>query len=242
MISVRPSQERGIGGHHLSWLESRHSFSFGEYFDENHMGFASLRVINEDKVAPGGGFATHPHQNMEIVSYVISGELEHKDSMGNGSVIKAGDVQRMSAGTGVTHSEFNPSSANPVHFLQIWFLPKKQNLTPSYEQRYFSKADKQNQLKLIVSEEGRDDSLSINQDLNIYASVLNHGEQVEMPIQANRALWVQVVKGELIMNNTVLQAGDGAAVVNKGKLQLKDTGSQPETEFVLFDMQQPKFD
>ena len=242
MITVRPSSERGIGGQHLSWLESRHSFSFGEYFDENHMGFASVRVINEDQVAPEGGFATHPHQNMEIVSYVISGELEHKDSMGNGSIIKAGDVQRMSAGTGVTHSEFNPSATNPVHFLQIWFLPKKLNIEPSYQQQHFPVADKQGKLKLVVSEQGSEDSLSINQDLNIYASVLNHGEQVEMPIQTNRAQWIQVVKGELVMNDTELQAGDGAAVVNEGKLQFKHSGNQPETEFVLFDMQQPKFD
>lgn len=242
MISVRPSQDRGIGGHHLSWLDSRHSFSFGDYFDEHHMGFASLRVINEDQVAPQGGFATHPHQNMEIVSYVISGELEHKDSMGNGSIIKAGDVQRMSAGTGVTHSEFNPSSENPVHFLQIWFLPQALNIKPSYQQQHFSKADKQGQLKLVVSAEGKEGSLSINQDLNMYASVLSHGEQVEMPVQANRAQWLQVIKGELMLNAVTLKAGDGAAIMNEAELQFSHIGNQPETEFVLFDMQQPKFD
>lgn len=233
MISIRRSDDRGIGGHGISWLDSQHTFSFGDYFDPEHMGFASLRVINEDHVAPNGGFATHPHQNMEIVSYVISGQLEHKDSMGNGSVIKAGDVQRMSAGTGVTHSEFNPSGDEPVHFLQIWFLPQENNIQPSYQQQFFADEDKQGKFKLVMSATGEADSMTINQDVNMRVALLNGEESVEVDAADGRVQWVQIVRGQVELNGQTLVAGDAAAVSQENKLVFAHAA---DAEVILFDM------
>lgn len=236
MITVRPSSERGIGGKGISWLDSKHTFSFADYYDPQHMGFSSLRVINEDRVAPSGGFATHPHNNMEIVSYVISGQLEHQDSMGNGSVIKAGDVQRMSAGSGVTHSEFNHSNFEPVHFLQIWLLPKVMNIEPSYEQKFFSPEEKQGQFKLVMSEHGKESSLSINQDINMYVAALNNtkdSEPTELHLKEGRAQWIQMVKGQVKVNDYDLTTGDGAAVTHESILCFKDAS---DAEMIVFDM------
>lgn len=233
MISIRRSDDRGIGGHGISWLDSQHTFSFGDYFDPEHMGFASLRVINEDHVAPNGGFATHPHQNMEIVSYVISGQLEHKDSMGNGSVIKAGDVQRMSAGTGVTHSEFNPSGDEPVHFLQIWFLPEENNIQPSYQQQFFTDEEKQGKFKLVMSATGEADSMTINQDVNMRVALLDGEEPVVVDATEGRVQWVQIVRGQVELNGQTLVAGDAAAVSQENKLVFAHAA---DAEVILFDM------
>lgn len=232
MITVRPSQARGVAN--FGWLDSRHTFSFGNYYDPEHMGFASLRVINEDKVESGQGFATHGHRDMEIVTYILEGALEHKDSIGNGSVIRPGDVQRMSAGTGILHSEFNPSDVDYVHLLQIWILPERRGLEPSYEQKYFSNADKSGMLKLIGSRDGRDGSVTIHQDVNLYAAVLQDGESVMHPIAPNRAIWVQVAKGAIQLNGQPLYAGDGAAIAEETALMLQ--GASDVSEVLLFDM------
>jgi hypothetical protein len=187
-VIVRRASERGLADH--GWLKSFHTFSFADYHDPAHMGFRSLRVINEDRVQPGQGFGTHGHQDMEILSYVLEGQLEHKDSMGTGSVIRPGDVQRMSAGTGVRHSEYNPSSSEPVHFLQIWFLPDRRGLKPSYEQKTFPAAERTGKLRLVASPDGRDGSLTIHQDASLYASLLGRGESVTHTLAAGRAVWL----------------------------------------------------
>jgi len=193
MLTIRKSSARGHA--RFSWLNSAHSFSFGEYYDPAHMGFGRLRVINEDVVAPGGGFATHGHRDMEIISYVLDGALEHKDSMGNGSVIRPGDVQRMSAGTGVTHSEYNHSKEAPVRFLQIWFLPDRKGREPGYEQKHFPAADKRGRLKLVASNTGRDGSVSLNQDVDMYAALFDGDETARHELAAGRSAWVQVANG-----------------------------------------------
>ena len=233
MITIRLSHERGIGGNGINWLDSKHSFSFADYQDPKHKGFSHLKVINEDRVAPSGGFATHPHTNMEIVSYVISGQLQHHDSMGNGSIIKAGDIQRMSAGSGVTHSEYNVSNSEPVHFLQIWFLPKQIDIEPSYEQNFFAPKDKQGQFKLVLSEYGQGDSLSINQDINMYVVELDNDDQTELPLKKERVQWIQMVKGQVKVNGHDLQAGDGAAVTEEAILNFKKAIG---AEIIVFDM------
>ena len=231
MITVRKSNDRG----HLNfgWLDTFHTFSFGEYHDPNHMGFRELRVINEDRVAPGRGFGTHPHRDMEIVTYVLQGALEHKDSMGNGSVIRPGDVQRMSAGTGVTHSEFNSSPNEEVHLLQIWILPEKAGLTPSYEQKNFSDSSKEGVLKLIASPDGREGAVTLHQDVSLYASILKSGETLEYALNSKRFAWIQMIRGEIKVEDFVLKAGDGASLENEEKIVLK---AKEDSEILLFDL------
>ncbi len=231
MINLRKSEARG----HLNfgWLDTFHTFSFGEYYDPNHMGFRELRVINEDRVAPGKGFGTHPHRDMEIVTYVLQGALEHKDSMGNGSVIRPGDVQRMSAGTGVTHSEFNSSPTEEVHLLQIWILPQKAGLTPSYEQKNFPNSSKEGVLKLIASEDGREGSVRLHQDVSLYASILKAGKTLDYSLHSKRFAWIQMIRGELEIGEFVLKAGDGASVENEEKIVLK---AKQDSEILLFDL------
>ncbi|MFY0610602.1 MAG: pirin family protein [Hyphomicrobiaceae bacterium] len=230
-LTLRLAEERG--GANLGWLDSKHSFSFGHYFDPNHIGFGPLRVINEDRVAPGGGFPTHPHSDMEIISYVLDGALEHRDSLGTGSVIKPGDIQRMSAGAGVRHSEYNASKTAPVHFLQIWIVPERDGLEPSYEQKTFSFEDKCGVLRLIGSRDGRDGSIVIHQDVNLYASVLLQGESVRYDVKEGRGTWVQVTAGQLTVNGVDVKAGDGLSRAEAGQLQIS-AGEQ--AEFLLFDL------
>ncbi|HET8947339.1 MAG TPA: pirin family protein [Candidatus Polarisedimenticolia bacterium] len=234
MIVVRASTDRGRT--RLDWLDSRHTFSFGGYFDPNFVGFRSLRVINDDRVKPAKGFGTHAHNDMEIVSIVLEGALEHKDSLGTGSIIRAGDVQRMSAGTGVTHSEFNPSPDQPVHFLQIWFLPERKGLTPGYEQKAFPEADRRNTLRTIGSRDGRDGSLTIHQDVVLSFGHLEHGRSLTVPLAAQRTAWVHVTKGRIDLNGTMLVAGDGAAVAAEPRLGLHAPDEDGEASFLLFDL------
>ncbi|KGE77221.1 pirin family protein [Halomonas salina] len=204
---LRRANDRGHADH--GWLRSRHTFSFAHYFDPEHMGFRKLRVINEDRVQGGAGFGTHPHRDMEIISYVLSGAMAHKDSMGHGTVIRPGDVQRMSAGTGVRHSEFNHSSDEELHFLQIWVEPQRQGIAPSYEQKCFPAAQRQGEWRLVVSAEGRDGSVSVNQDVNLYAGLFDAGEQAKVP--ALRHAWLHMARGEAQVNGQSLSAGDAAA-------------------------------
>lgn len=231
-LTLRRAEERG--GASLGWLDSRHTFSFGHYFDPRHLGFGPLRVINEDRVAPGGGFPTHPHSNMEIISYVLHGALEHRDSIGTGSVIRPGDIQRMSAGTGVRHSEYNASKDAPVHFLQIWIVPERDGLEPSYEQKTFAEADKHGRLRLIGSRDGRQGSISIHQDVDLYATLLGPDAAVSHDLPAGRGAWVQIVRGRISVNGEVLSAGDGASVVKPGQLRL--AGGEAGGEALLFDL------
>lgn len=234
MIIVRPSTERGRT--RLDWLDSRHTFSFGGYFDMHHVGFRSLRVINDDRVKPGKGFGTHAHNDMEIVSIVLEGALEHKDSLGTGSIIRAGDVQRMSAGTGVEHSEFNPSREEPVHFLQIWFLPERKGLTPGYEQKAFPEADRRNTLRIIGSRDGRDGSLTIHQDVTLAFGHLEPGRALSVPLPPKRSAWVHVTRGRIDLNGTMLVAGDGAAVAGEPRLDLHAPDEDGDASFLVFDL------
>jgi redox-sensitive bicupin YhaK (pirin superfamily) len=235
MISIRPAHERGHAQH--GWLDSHHSFSFADYYDPTHMGFRALRVINEDRVAAGQGFGKHPHRDMEIVSYVLDGALEHSDSMGTGSVIRPGDVQRMSAGTGVAHSEYNASRTDPVHFLQIWLIPKERGIKPGYEQRNFTDAEKQGTLRVVASPDGRDGSVTIHTDASIYAGRFAAGETAEHALASGRHAWVQVVRGALSLNGQRLAAGDGASLSDEGSVKLEglDTQSEP-AEVLVFDL------
>jgi quercetin 2,3-dioxygenase len=232
MLTIRKATERGVSK--FSWLDSKHSFSFGAYRDPHQMGFSDLRVINEDRVLPGAGFGAHSHRDMEIISYVLSGELAHQDSMGNGSLIRPGDVQRMSAGTGVTHSEMNPSAESPVHFLQIWILPETAGLKPGYEQKHFDLAEGQDQWRLIGSRDGREQSVTIHQDVSLYRATLNAGSQLSYDLAADRRAWLQVTQGALIANEVELVAGDGAAIADIPLLSLK--GIEAGTEVLLFDL------
>jgi redox-sensitive bicupin YhaK (pirin superfamily) len=232
MITVRYAEERGRAN--LGWLDSRHSFSFADYFDAKHMGFGPLRVINEDRVREGAGFDTHGHRDMEIISYVLEGELEHKDSIGTGSVIRPGDVQRMSAGAGVRHSEFNPSKTAPVHFLQIWIMPDQQGVAPSYEQKHFADADKKGRLRLIASKDGRDGSVKIHQDASVYAALLDPGQEVAHEIAPARLAWLQVAQGVVTLNGQELRAGDGAAVENETAVKIASLSDG--SEVLLFDL------
>ncbi len=232
MLTLHPARERGTTD--FGWLDSRHTFSFGEYFDPAHMGFRALRVLNDDRVAPGAGFPTHPHRDMEIVTYVLDGAIEHRDSMGNGSVIQAGEVQRMSAGTGVTHSEFNSSKKDPLHFLQIWFLPEKRGLEPGYEQKRFDRADLEGKLRLVVSGDGREGSLRMNQDAAIRAGVLAKGARVEHAIPAGRHAWVHVARGDVLLDGKRLGEGDGAALSDVSKVTLE--GGAGGAEVLVFDL------
>jgi len=231
MITLRRSEERGHANH--GWLDSFHTFSFANYYDPAHMGFRALRVINEDRVSPAQGFGTHPHRDMEILSYVLEGALEHKDSMGTGSVIRPGDVQRMSAGTGVTHSEFNGSRKDSVHFLQIWIVPEERGIKPGYEQKRFADEDKLGKLRLIASRDGRDGSVTIHQDTSIYAAILSEGEEARHALADGRHAYVHVAKGSVKLGETVLQAGDGAAV--SGEKELVFSGHE-KGEVLLFDL------
>lgn len=232
MITRRPASERGRAD--LGWLESRHTFSFGDYYDADHMGFRTLRVINEDRVEPGKGFGTHSHRDMEIISYVLDGVLEHRDSMGNGSVIRPGEVQRMSAGTGVRHSEMNPSPDELVHFLQIWILPERSGIEPSYEQRAFPEAERRGHLRLVAARDGRDGAVTIHQDAELLIGVLESGESLVHAIAPGRHAWVQVARGAVDLNGMVLDAGDGAAASGERKLAFR--GSAPGSEVLVFDL------
>ncbi|MEZ5592752.1 MAG: pirin family protein [Gammaproteobacteria bacterium] len=231
MLHLRLAEARGHAN--LGWLNSRHTFSFGQYYDPKFMGFGPLRVINDDQVQPGQGFDTHGHQDMEIISYVLDGALEHQDSLGNGSVMRPGDVQRMSAGTGVRHSEFNASDAEPVHFLQIWILPAQKGLEPSYEQIRVANEDKRGQLKLIGSRDGRAGSVTIHQAVDLYATLLSDGEAVSHELAAGRKGWVQVARGSAVINEQSLYPGDGVAIEGPQTLTLTGTS---DTEILLFDM------
>ena len=218
MIVRRPSDARGLADH--GWLKSRHTFSFADYYDPEHMGFRGLRVINEDRVEPGRGFGAHQHRDMEILSYVLEGELGHRDSMGTGSVIRPGDVQRMSAGTGVTHSEMNPSPVNPVHFFQIWLLPAARGIAPGYEQKTFPDSEKQGRLRLVAASDGRDGAITIHADANLYAGLLAAGQSARLDLPAGRHGWVQVARGEVTVNGEALGPGDGAAVSDERAIDL----------------------
>jgi len=231
MITIRHAEERGAVN--LGWLEGKHSFSFGDYYDVEHMGFNTLRVINEDRIAPLKGFGTHGHKDMEIVTYMIAGALEHKDNMGNGSVIRAGEVQRMSAGTGVMHSEFNHSAKEQAHLLQIWILPEKAGISPGYEQKVFAAADKTNRLCLIASRDARDGSLKIHQALDLYASNLDRGKVLVHELRLKRSSWIQVVSGIVSVNGELLHSGDGVAIDDTRTLEIE---AIQDTEFLLFDM------
>lgn len=233
MKLIRKSQERGYFDH--GWLKSFHSFSFADYFDPKHMGFRSLRVINEDFVEPAQGFDTHPHRDMEIITYVLSGELAHKDSMGNGSVIKPGEVQYMSAGTGVRHSEFNHSKDTSVHLLQIWVLPDQKGHEPRYGQKNFPQSDKEGKFCLVVSPDGRDGSIGIHQDAYIYASILKSGQKIEREISKTRFGWMQVARGEVIANGEKLSQGDALGIAEESKLALEGASSTP-AEVLFFDL------
>jgi redox-sensitive bicupin YhaK (pirin superfamily) len=232
MIAVRPAEARGTAN--LGWLDSRHTFSFGEYHDPKHMGFGPLRVINEDRVQPGKGFGTHGHQNMEIISYVLEGALEHKDSIGTGSVIRPGDVQRMSAGSGIRHSEFNHSDKELVHFLQIWVMPEQDGIAPGYEQKTFTRQDKQGRLRLIASRDGRDGSVVIHQDASVYASIPGAGKTVELALAPKRLGWVQVARGVVEVEGKTLKAGDGAAIADQASVAIK--AMTDDTEVLVFDL------
>jgi redox-sensitive bicupin YhaK (pirin superfamily) len=231
MILVRKSNDRGHADH--GWLDSRFSFSFSDYYDPQHVQFRTLRVMNDDRIAGGGGFPTHPHRDMEIVTYVLEGALAHKDSMGNGSVIKPGDVQYMSAGTGVAHSEFNASDSDTAHLYQIWMFPDRQGYKPVYDQKHFTAADKRGKLRLVVSPDGRDGSVQIRQDNELYATVLAPGESVQHALQPDRHAYVQVARGSVTLNGQPLEAGDGAAISAEKSLEL--TGVN-DAEVLLFDL------
>jgi quercetin 2,3-dioxygenase len=230
MITLRPSEARGHANH--GWLDTYHSFSFADYYDLEHMGFRSLRVINEDSVAPRMGFGTHPHRDMEIITYVLSGQVEHKDSMGNAGVIRAGEVQRMSAGTGVLHSEFNRSD-QPLHLLQIWILPERQGLQPGYEQKAFPEKDRQGRFRVVASPDGRDGSVTVHQDLTLHSTLLGKDEKAEYTLKPGRHAWLQLARGSGTLNGVALKAGDGAAVSDESTLVL--TAHEP-VEALLFDL------
>ena len=232
MITVRYAAERGTAN--LGWLDSRHTFSFGQYYDPNHMGFGPLRVINEDRVRPGAGFETHGHRDMEIISYVLEGALEHKDSIGNGSVIRPGDMQVMSAGTGIRHSEFNPSKSEPVHFLQIWVLPDRQGLAPRYDQKTFPETEKRGRLRLIGSPDGRDGSIVIHQDTDIYDALLSSGDAVTNNLKPGHKSWVQVVRGAVEVNGKAADAGDGVAVEDEAVVTVMSLAD--DSEVLVFDL------
>jgi redox-sensitive bicupin YhaK (pirin superfamily) len=231
MIRVRKAHERGHAQH--GWLESRHTFSFGAYRDAEQIGFRSLRVINEDRVQPGKGFDTHSHRDMEIISYVLAGALEHKDSMNNGSVIRPGDVQLMRAGTGVTHSEYNHSDEDLLHFLQIWILPDEEGLEPAYDQRHFPLEERRNAFRLVASREGRQSSVRIHQDAELYVGVLEEGRSLAYSLAPDRHAWVQIVRGQVRLNDIILEEGDGAAVTGEVIL---DVAANREAEILLFDL------
>jgi quercetin 2,3-dioxygenase len=230
MMSVRPSEARGHANH--GWLDSHHTFSFADYHDPAHMGFRALRVINEDRVAPRSGFGTHPHRDMEIITYVLSGQIEHRDSMGSVGVLRAGELQRMTAGTGVLHSEMN-KTGEELHFLQIWILPERRGLTPSYEQKAFTEQERQGRFRVVVSPDGREGSLKVHQDMRLYSTLLGRSEQAEHVLAPGRYAWLQVARGKGTLNGVALKAGDGVAVSEESRLVL--SASEP-LEALLFDL------
>lgn len=232
MITIRKADDRGTGRH--GWLTTHHTFSFANYYDPQHMGFRTLRVINEDTVAPGRGFGAHQHDNMEIVSIVLEGALAHKDSTGGDGVLRRGEVQRMSAGTGVVHSEFNGSESEPVHFFQIWILPERGGIKPGYEQKLFPEEERKGALQLVVSPDAANGALKIHQDARIYASILDDSQSVEHTLGANRGAWIQVARGSVDVNGVALNAGDGARIENETSLRI--TGTASASEFLLFDL------
>jgi redox-sensitive bicupin YhaK (pirin superfamily) len=231
MLEIRRSSERGYFDH--GWLKTFHTFAFADYYDPNWVGYGPLRVINDDWVAPGQGFGKHGHRDMEILTYILAGQLEHRDSMGNGSVIRVGDVQRMSAGTGVTHSEFNPSATEEVHLLQIWILPEAQRLAPGYEQKHFGAADKRGRLRLIAAHGGEDGAVLIHQDARVYAGLLDGAERVQFQVPAGRRAWLQLARGTLSADDVRLSAGDGARTAGPAQLTLHDGA---DAEVLLFDL------
>lgn len=231
MIQIRKANDRGHANH--GWLDTYHTFSFSTYRDPRHMGFRALRVMNEDWVAPGQGFGTHPHQDMEIVTYVLEGALEHKDSMGNGEVLRPGEFQRMSAGTGITHSEFNPSDQEPVHLYQIWLYPEQKGLEPSYEQKRFPESERKNRLRLVASHDATEGSLRIHQDAKIFLSQLDSGNQVIHTLSDNRHGWLQVLRGEVTVNGQSLGTSDGAAISGESTITVEAT---TPAEIMLFDL------
>ncbi len=232
MITLRRAQDRGHADH--GWLDSNHTFSFGDYVDPDHMGFRALRVINEDRVIGGDGFPRHPHRDMEIVSYVVEGALSHADSMGTGSIIRPGDVQRMSAGTGVSHSEENASKTERVHFLQIWIVPERRGLAPGYEQKTFTDDEKRNVLRRLASRDGAEGSITVHQDVTLYGSLLGEGKKVEHPLANGRGAWVQVVRGDVRVNGEALREGDGGAIEGESLVTIE--GLAHESELLLFDL------
>jgi redox-sensitive bicupin YhaK (pirin superfamily) len=231
MIKKRPAAERGGGNQ--GWLDTRHTFSFNDYHDPQHMGFRVLRVINEDRVQPGQGFGTHGHRDMEIISYVLEGELEHKDSLGHGSVLRPGEFQRMTAGTGVEHSEFNPSRTEPAHFYQIWLLPDRRGHHPSYEQKSFPVAERKGKLRLVASPDGRNGSLTIHQDAEVLLSSLDREQQLTHELRSGRFAWLQILHGTVQLNGVSLSQGDGAAIWDETSLKVKAAGP---AEIMLFDL------
>jgi redox-sensitive bicupin YhaK (pirin superfamily) len=231
MIEIRKSEERGRAHH--GWLQSQHSFSFADYYDPRHQGFGPLRVINEDRVAPGAGFGTHGHRDMEIISYVLDGALEHKDSMGTGSVLHYGDVQRMSAGNGVRHSEFNGSKTDPVHFLQIWIQPNQQGIAPSYEEKHFAAEEKLGRLRLIASGDGREGSVLIHQDASLYAAILDGGDELTHPLAAGRLAYVHVIRGQVEVNGVALTGGDALKLGDEERVSFARAEA---AELLLFDL------
>ena len=231
MITVRKSEARGHA--ERGWLDSYHTFSFADYYDRNYMNFRSLRVINEDVISPGKGFGTHGHSDMEIVTYVLEGALEHKDSLGTGAAIKPGEVQRMSAGTGIKHSEFNHSQTEPVHLLQIWLLPDTNGLPPSYEQRDFPVAQRRGKLRLVAARDARNGAVKVHQDVDLYAAVLDKNSRVSHALQPNRHAWVQVARGAVLLDGLTLEKGDGAAVSGEAELVIE---AAEDTEILLFDL------
>jgi len=234
MIKLRKSAERGYANH--GWLDSYHSFSFNRYYDPAHMQYSVLRVINEDVIAPDRGFGMHPHQDMEIVTYMLSGALRHMDSLGNGSVIRAGDVQRMTAGSGIVHSEINASSSEPAHLLQIWMLPERNGLEPGYEEKHFSAGEKLNRLRLIASQDAREGSLLVHQDVSLYASLLQQGRTLNYVLGEDRSAYLQLARGRLELNGEILLAGDAAKLEQVGQMVLL---ADEDAEFLLFDMPAP---
>lgn len=231
MITLRKAKDRGH--FNFGWLDTYHTFSFGDYYDPRFMGFRSLRVINEDRVEAGRGFPRHPHRDMEIITYVLEGSLEHKDSLGTGSVIRPGDAQRMSAGRGITHSESNHSKDEPVHLLQIWIMPDRQGIAPGYEQKSYEAEEKRARLRLIASPDGRDDSVTIHQDTSLYVALLEPGQEVVHQIGQERHAWVQAARGAVMVNGQLLEAGDGAAVSEEQSLSIN---GQAPAEILLFDL------
>jgi redox-sensitive bicupin YhaK (pirin superfamily) len=231
MLDIIQSESRGSADH--GWLRAKHTFSFAEYYDPQRVEFGTLRVINEDRIAPGKGFGTHPHRDMEIVTYVIDGAIEHKDSMGNGTIITPGEVQRMTAGTGVLHSEFNHSRDKELHLLQIWIYPEKNGLEPGYEQTRFTRDEKLNRLRLVGSRDGREGSITIHQDVDLYASVLEPGNELALELRNDRKVFIQAIHGDITVNGRALSAGDGAALEGEQALRINASN---EAEFLVFDM------